>query len=335
MKNKTIIIAEAGVNHNGDISIAKKLIDAASKADADYIKFQTFKAKNIVTKGAIKSNYQMNNSIDKSKNQYKMLKSLELNDDFHRTLINHCRDKKIKFISSPFDFDSISYLNQFNLDFFKIPSGEITNYPYLKKLSKIGKPIILSTGMSNLKEIKDAMNVLLSGNLNKNKIFILHCNTSYPTNMEDVNLLAMDTIKNEFNVKVGYSDHTLGFEVSIAAVALGADVIEKHLTLDRKMPGPDHFASLEPLEFEQMVKSIRNINIACKGTGLKEPTQSETKNIIAARKSIVAKKKILKGEILNENNLTIKRPGNGISPMSWNKIIGLKSKKNYEIDDLI
>ena len=294
MKNKTIIIAEAGVNHNGDISIAKKLIDAASKADADYIKFQTFKAKNIVTKGAIKSNYQMNNSIDKSKNQYKMLKSLELNDDFHRTLINHCRDKKIKFISSPFDFDSISYLNQFNLDFFKIPSGEITNYPYLKKLSKIGKPIILSTGMSNLKEIKDAMNVLLSGNLNKNKIFILHCNTSYPTNMEDVNLLAMDTIKNEFNVKVGYSDHTLGFEVSIAAVALGADVIEKHLTLDRKMPGPDHFASLEPLEFEQMVKSIRNINIACKGTGLKEPTQSETKNIIAARKSIVAKKKDIK-----------------------------------------
>lgn len=333
--NKVIIIAEAGVNHNGDIEIAKKLIDSASKAKADYIKFQTFKAENIVTKMAEKSEYQKSRTDSSKTNQFEMLKSLELNYESHLELINYCNDKNIKFLSSAFDLESIDFLQSLNMDLFKIPSGEITNFPYLKKISYLDKPIVLSTGMATIDDIKNALNVLTSNNLTLDKISVLHCNTSYPTPMSDVNLKAMNHISKKFNVKVGYSDHTLGIEVPIAAVAMGATIIEKHLTLNREMDGPDHFASLEPKEFYEMVLAIKNISLACKGNGIKKPTESELKNVIAARKSIVAKKKILKGEIFNENNLTIKRPGNGISPMSWNKIIGLKSKKNYEIDDLI
>ena len=335
MIRKTIIIAEAGVNHNGDINLAKKLIDVAVDSGADFVKFQTFKAKNISSKYAKKADYQAVNSINKKENQYEMLKRLELSEKAHIELIKYCKKKKIKFFSTAFDVEGIEYLNSLNFDFFKIPSGEITNYPYLKKLSEIGKPVILSTGMSNLKEIKEALEVLISEKLSKKDITILHCNTAYPTPYEDVNLKAMLTIKNQFNIDVGYSDHTLGVEVPIAAVAMGAKVIEKHFTLSRKLVGPDHSASLEPSELKAMIISIRNIEKALIGDGFKEPSKSELKNISIARKSIVAKKKILKGEIFNENNLTIKRPGNGISPMLWDKIIGLKSKKNYQIDDLI
>lgn len=327
------IIAEAGVNHNGSIKIAKKLIDSAYLAGADAIKFQTFKAKNIATKKSEKANYQKQ-SEDKNDSQFKMLKRLELDYQAHIELIKYCKLKKIKFLSSPFDLESVKFLNNIGLKIFKIPSGEITNLPYLRQIGKLKKKIILSTGMSNISEIKNAIYNLVKFGTHKKNITLLHANSEYPTPMQDVNLRAMLTIGKKFNVKFGYSDHTLGIEVSIAAVAMGATCIEKHITLDRNMEGPDHKSSLEPNEIKLMINSIRNIELAL-GVSQKKPSKSELKNINLVRKSIVAKKKIKKGEILNETNISTKRPGYGISPMKWDKIIGTKAKKNYNEDDLI
>ncbi len=327
------IIAEAGVNHNGSIKIAKKLINLASEAGADAIKFQTFKAENIAIKNSEKANYQKN-TTSKKESQYKMLKKLELTKETHQELIRYSKKKKIQFLSSPFDHESIQLLNDLGLKIFKIPSGEITNFPYLKHVGKLKKKIILSTGMANILEIRKALNILINSGTKKSNIIVLHANTEYPTPMEDVNLNAMITIRNLFKVAVGYSDHTLGVEVDIAAVALGAKCIEKHFTLNRNMRGPDHKASLEPKELKYMVRSIRNIEIAL-GDGTKKPTKSEKKNIKIVRKSIVAKTKIKKGERLSKKNITIKRPGTGMSPMKWEKILGTKAIKNYNIDDLI
>ena len=330
---RVFIIAEAGVNHNGSIKIAKKLIDSACQAGADAIKFQTFKAKNIATKKSEKANYQKQLE-DKNDSQFKMLKRLELDYQAHINLIKYCKSKKIKFLSSPFDIESVKFLNNIGLKIFKIPSGEITNLPYLRQIGKLKKKIILSTGMSKISDIKNAIYYLVQSGTHKKNITLLHANSEYPTPMQDVNLRAMLTIGKKFNVKFGYSDHTLGIEVSIAAVAMGASCIEKHITLDRKMEGPDHKSSLEPNELELMINSIRNIELAL-GEGQKKPSKSELKNINLVRKSIVANKKIKKGEILNEINISTKRPGYGISPMKWDKIIGTKAKKNYNEDDLI
>lgn len=327
------IIAEAGVNHNGSIFIAKKLIDIAVDAGADAVKFQTFKAENIVTKNAPKVDYQKQ-TTRKEESQYEMIRKLELDFGSHRTLISYCDQKDIVFLSTPFDLDSIKLLNDLGLDIFKIPSGEITNLPYLRAIGKLNKKIIMSTGMANLEEVKTAYKVLIDSGTIPLNITILHANSEYPTQYEDVNLRAMQTIAYELNVKVGYSDHTLGIEIPIAAVAMGAVVIEKHFTLNRNMQGPDHKASLEPDELKKMVSAIRNIERAL-GSGLKEPSQSEQKNILTARKSIVASKEILKGELFSEDNITTKRPGIGISPMNWNEIIGKKAKKNYLNDELL
>ncbi len=334
MNKKTIIIAEAGVNHNGDILLAKKLIDAAAEANVDYVKFQTFNAKNLVTKKAEKASYQKENSDKKTESQLEMLQQLELSEEMHFELISYCKSKGVKFLSTGFDLESIHFLETLGLDFFKIPSGEITNLPYLEAVASLHKPVVISTGMADMKEIEQALQVFLDAKIDKGNITILHCNTEYPTPMSDVNLKAMLTIKNKFGVSTGYSDHTLGIEVPIAAVALGATVIEKHFTLDRNMKGPDHRASLEPDELKEMVSSIRNIEQAL-GHGRKEPSKSEKKNKEAARKSIVAKTKIEKGETFTEDNLTIKRPGVGISPMRWYEVIGKESLKDYEKDDLI
>lgn len=332
MSNKVLIIAEAGVNHNGDINLAKKLIDVAANTGVDYIKFQTFKAENLVSKSAKKAKYQ-EEATGTNESQYDMLKKLELTSENHDILIDYCNKKGVKFLSTAFDFESIEFLKD-KLDFYKIPSGEITNLPYLKKVANLNLPVVMSTGMANLEEIKQALDVLLNEGIIKENITILHCNTEYPTPMEDVNLLAMKTIEKELGVKVGYSDHTLGIEIPIAAVALGAKVIEKHFTLDKTMEGPDHKASLEPVELKNMVEAIRNIEKAM-GDGIKKPSSSEEKNIKIARKSIVAKKEIKKGEIFTEHNITVKRPGDGISPMEWYNVLGKKSEKNYQIDDLI
>ena len=327
------IIAEAGVNHNGSINLAKKLIDAASSSGADAIKFQTFKAKNLVTKNSEKANYQKV-LTDQNETQYDMLKKCELNKEAHLELIKYSKYKNIKFLSSPFDHESIELLNDVGLEIFKIPSGEITNLPYLKHVGKLNKKIILSTGMSNFDEVKNALAILINSGTKKNNITILHANTEYPTPIEDVNLRAMLTIGKELDVKFGYSDHTSGIEVGIAAVAIGARLIEKHITLDCNMEGPDHKASLEPSQFTEMVKAIRNIEKAL-GSNIKKPSKSEISNIKIVRKSIVAKTKIKKGDILNENNLTVKRPGKGLSPMKWDEIIGTKATQNYNEDDLI
>lgn len=331
----TIIIAEAGVNHNGNLELAKRLIEAAAKAGADYVKFQTFKASKMVSKNAKKADYQNKNISDGDDSQYAMLKQLEMPEDWHAELIAYADKNNIKFLSTGFDEESIDFLDRLGSPFFKIPSGEITNKPYLRHISGKGKPVILSTGMANMEEIKAAIKVLIENGVPKNKITVLHCNTEYPTPMEDVNLLAMTTLKNILGIKVGYSDHTQGIEVPIAAVALGANVIEKHFTLDRNMPGPDHKASLEPEELKAMVEAIRNIEKAVGGSGIKEPSPSELKNIAVARKSIVANCSIKKGELFTEQNLTVKRPGNGISPMLWDEILGLNAIKDFEPDDLI
>lgn len=330
---KTIIIAEAGVNHNGSIKIARDLIDVACDAGADYVKFQTFKAESLSTVHAEKANYQKKLTA-KGESQFTMLKKLELSLKDHKSLIDYSKRKNIKFLSTAFDIDSIDLLNDFDIPFFKIPSGEITNLPLLRHIGKIGKPVILSTGMSTMDEIISSVNILINSGISRSHLTVLHCNTEYPTPLEDVNLNAMLTIKNKLNLNVGYSDHTLGIEVPIAAVAMGAAVIEKHFTLDRRMPGPDHKASLEPNELKKMITNIRNIEKAL-GSKYKNPSKSEKKNILIARKSIVAKKEILKGEIFSENNLTTKRPGDGISPMSWDFIIGKKSTRNYKADELI
>jgi N,N'-diacetyllegionaminate synthase len=329
----TIIIAEAGVNHNGSIEFAKRLIDVAAKAGADYVKFQTFKAETLITKTAEKAEYQQE-LTGANETQFEMIKKLELDKQAHEKLINYCYKKGIKFLSTAFDHGSIELLAKLDIPIYKIPSGEITNLPYLRHVGGMGKPIIMSTGMSTLNEVRDAQNILLEAGVKKNDLTILHCNTEYPTPMTDVNLRAMLTIQDELGVKVGYSDHTLGIEMPIAAVAMGATVIEKHFTLDRNLPGPDHVASLEPDELKNMVTSIRNIEKAM-GDGLKNPSPSEIKNMSVIRKSIVAKQIIKKGELFSEENLTVKRPGTGISPIEWPKLVGQQSKQNYDPEDLI
>jgi len=331
--NKVFIIAEAGVNHNGSIDIAKKLIDAAVASGADAVKFQTFKAENLATKYAKKANYQKNLTNQKE-SQFDMLKKLELSKEMHTELINYSKIKDIKFLSSPFDYESIELLRDLGLKIFKIPSGEITNLPYLRHIGKLNKKIILSTGMSNIDEVKTALDILINSGTKKKNIIVLHANTEYPTPMEDVNLKAMLTIGKELEVNFGYSDHTLGIEVDIAAVAMGAKCIEKHFTLSCNMKGPDHKASLEPDQLKEMVKAIRNIERAL-GSNIKKPSKSELPNIQIARKSIVAKTKIKKGDILRENNITVKRPGGGISPMKWDNVVGTKATKDYSEDELI
>lgn len=328
---RTYIIAEAGVNHNGDFELAKKMILDGKKAGVDAVKFQTFKAGNLVASNAKKAEYQLK-STDNKESQQDMLKKLELSFREFCLLKEYAAELDIDFISTPFDEESVDFLDTLNMPFWKIPSGEITNLPYLYKIAKTKKPIILSTGMCTLEEIGEALDIF--GDYNREDITVLHCNTEYPTPFEDVNLNAMKTLKEKFHVKVGYSDHTQGIEIPIAAVALGAEVIEKHFTLDKNMPGPDHKASLEPDELKEMVKAIRNIEISL-GNGEKYPSESEKKNIAVARKSIVAKKDIKKGDIFTEENITTKRPGNGISPMEWFKVLGRKAIKDFQKDELI
>ncbi len=328
---KIFIIAEAGVNHNGSLETAMRLIDAAVKAGADAVKFQTFKAENLVCKDAGKAAYQME-TTDREESQLAMLKKLELTSDMHEQLMSYCREKEIMFLSTPFDMDSLHYLVGCGMPIVKVPSGEITNYPLLREVGKTERSVILSTGMSTLDEVKAALVVLRENGTRE--ITVLHCNTEYPTPYADVNLKAMLTLKDELGVSVGYSDHTEGIVVPVAAAALGATVIEKHFTLDKTMEGPDHKASLEPGELREMVSAIRNIEMAL-GDGRKEPSQSEQKNIAVARKSIVAKHDIARGEVFTEDNLATKRPGTGISPMNWNAIIGKKAKRDFQTDELI
>ena len=328
--NKTIIIAEAGVNHNGDINTAKRLIDVAAAAGVDYVKFQTFKAERLVSPSAQKAKYQIENDTSKDDSQLEMLKKLELSDNDHKELISYCKSKNISFFSTAFDKEGISYLYSLNFDMFKIPSGELTNYPYLKAIAKTRLPVILSTGMANLDEIEKSVNVLVSYGTKKSEITVLHCNTEYPTPMIDVNLKAMLTIKEKLGVSIGYSDHTLGLEVPIAAVALGAKIIEKHFTLDRNLKGPDHKASLEPNELKEMVIAIRNIEMAISGNGLKEVSLSEKKNIHIARKSIHLSKDLTSGSIINEQDIISLRPGDGICTMNWKDIIGKQINKDLK-----
>ena len=328
------IIAEAGVNHNGSTELAKKLIDAASDAGADAVKFQTFKAEKLVSRDAKKAAYQQENMQEESDSQFAMLKKLELDVATHKELIAYARSKNIMFLSTPFDLESVKLLDDLGLEIFKIPSGEITNLPYLRAIAKLGKKVVLSTGMSTMAEVREAFEVLLNNGTQKANITILHANTMYPTPMEDVNLRAMLGIQKELDVAVGYSDHTLGIEVPIAAVAMGASVIEKHFTLSRDMEGPDHKASLEPHELKAMVGAIRNIEQTL-GSSEKKPSASETPNITVARKSIVAARKIAKGEVLSKENLTVKRPGGGINPMQWDEILGKVATKEYDVDAMI
>lgn len=332
-RKNTYIIAEAGVNHNGSMDIACALIDAAKEAGTDAVKFQSFKAASLVSKHAAKADYQKK-TTDAHESQYEMIKKLELSANDHRKLIDYCKFKGIEFLSSPFDLDSIDLLNELGLATIKIPSGEIVNLPYLRKIGQLNKKAILSTGMADLGDIEDALDILVKSGTERNNITVLHCNTEYPTPFEDVNLKAMLTIKHAFHVKVGYSDHTPGIEVPIAAVALGAEVIEKHFTLDRNMEGPDHKASLEPAELKQMVAAIRNIEQAL-GDGVKKPSTSELKNKSIVRKSIVAIRHIKQGETLTAENIGIKRPGNGISPIRWDEIIGKTATRDFDYDELI
>jgi len=331
--NKVFIIAEAGVNHNGSIDLAKKLIEIAVDAGADAVKFQTFKAENLVSKNAQKADYQKL-TTDALESQFDMIKKLELDAETHRELIAYCQEKDIMFLSAPFDHESIDLLSDLGLQIFKIPSGEITNLPYLRHIGSLGKRVILSTGMSNLGEVGEALDVLINAGTSKNNITVLHANTMYPTPMEDVNLNAMLTIQKEFGIAVGYSDHTLGIEIDIAAVAMGASCIEKHFTLDKTMDGPDHKASLEPKELKAMVSAIRNIEKAL-GSSEKKSSPSEAVNIEIARKSIVASQSIKKGEKLSSKNITTKRPGAGLNPMKWDEILHKVASKDYQMDDLI
>ncbi len=331
--SKVFIIAEAGVNHNGSIAIAKKLIDQAAEAGVDAIKFQTFITKNVISKYASKAIYQRKHT-PKNESQFDMIKKLELDKNAHIELIERCKDKGVLFLSAPFDLESIDLLNALNLKIIKIPSGEITNLPYLRKIGSLRRKIIMSTGMATLKEVKVALDILIENGTKKKDIVILHCNTEYPTPFSDVNLLAMHAIKNKFRVQVGYSDHTPGIEAAIAAVALGARVIEKHFTLDKKMPGPDHQASLEPDELKRMVNAVRNVEMAL-GSGVKEASSSEKINKDVVRKSIVAAVDIKRGERFTEKNLAIKRPGTGINPMRWDVVLGKVAKKDFYQDELI
>ena len=332
-QNQVLIIAEAGVNHNGSLETAKQLVVAASEAGANMVKFQTFSADRLVTKSANKAEYQ-NQTTDALESQHAMIRKLELSFEMHKDLLLFCKQCNIEFFSTGFDIQSIDLLVDLGLKQFKIPSGEITNLPYLRYVGKYRKPVILSTGMANLGEIEAALDALETSGTQRKNITVLHCNTEYPTPMEDVNLKAMLAIRDTFGVKVGYSDHTLGTEVSVAAVALGATVIEKHFTLDRTLPGPDHKASLEPYELREMVMAIRNIEKAL-GDGIKRPSQSEIKNKLIARKSIVAATAIRKGEFFTKDNLAVKRPGTGISSMRWDEFIGQVAQKDYQKDELI
>lgn len=327
------MIAEAGVNHNGDLRLAKKMVDAAIECNADAIKFQTFRAESVISKFADKADYQKKTTGD-SESQVDMVKKFELSDNNFYELYDYCRDKGMMFLSSPFDLDSIALLERLGLETYKIPSGEITNLPYLRKIGRLNKRVILSTGMADLGEIEDALSVLtISGTL-RGKIALLHCNTEYPTPYGDVNLRAMLTIRNAFQIGVGYSDHTTGIEVPIAAVALGATIIEKHFTLSKELNGPDHQSSLVPEEFKRMVTAIRNIEAAL-GKGLKEPSKSEQKNIIVVRKSIVASRNIKPGDVFSEENITVKRPATGICPMLWDNVIGRISTRTFNTDEPI
>lgn len=331
--NKVFIIAEAGVNHNGDPQAAEKMVAAAAQAGADAIKFQTFTAGKLLVKNAPKADYQTANT-PAGESQFEMIKKLELDLDAHRKLIRCCKDNKIYFMSSPFDNDSIDLLNDLEVEIFKVPSGELINVPYLRRMGALNKTVFLSTGMATLTEIETALKELTRSGTAREKITVLHCNTEYPTPYEDVNLNAMLTIKNTFKINVGYSDHTPGIEVPVAAVALGASVIEKHFTLDKNQPGPDHKASLDPCELKLMVDSIRNIERAM-GDGVKKPSKSEAKNIKIARKSIVAGTAIKKGDIFSEANLAVKRPGTGISPLRWDEVIGRRAGRDFSEDEAI
>ncbi len=332
-KNKTTIIAEAGINHNGNIKIAKKLVDVAKISGANYIKFQTFKTENLVCKNTKTAKYQKKYG-EKKETQFNLLKKLEFSQTNHKKIIQHCKRKKISFLSSPFDLESLNLLFRLKVFHIKIASGEINNYILLKKVAKRAKKIFISSGMSTLSEVSEAIKILVKNGAKKKYITVLHCHTDYPTKLDDVNLYAMKNMEKKFNINVGYSDHTLRNETAIASVALGAKVIEKHITLNKNMKGPDHRASMEPKDFFNYVKLIRNTEVLL-GSYLKKPTKSELRNKTLVRKSIVAKKKINKGEIFSEQNITCKRPEGGISPIFWNKVMGKKSKKNFKTDEFI
>ena len=329
---KPLIIAEAGVNHNGDLLTALRLIDTASSAGADYIKFQTFKAESLVTHNSETADYQKENCGESS--QLEMLRKLELSFDDFKRIAAYCHEKEIGFLSTPFDFESIEFLDSMNMDFFKIPSGEIDNFPYLEKIALTGKPVIISTGMATPEEIADCLEIFYNKGYSKDKITLLHCTTQYPAPLKDVNLRAMITLRETFGISTGYSDHTKGIEVAVAATALGAKIIEKHFTLSRAMEGPDHKASLEPQELSKMIEEINNVALAL-GDGIKRIAESEKLNRRVARKSIVAAKFIKKGEIFTESNLTVKRPGTGLSPKLWHNILGKVSDRDYKPDQLI
>jgi N-acetylneuraminate synthase/N,N'-diacetyllegionaminate synthase len=335
MRETVLIIAEAGVNHNGNLEMALELIDKAAEAGADVVKFQTFKAENLVSESAQKAEYQISNTSDKEESQFAMLKKLEIKEDWYPLLMERCKQREIEFLSTGFDEDSIDFLDSLNLSFYKIPSGEITNKPYLKHIAKKGKPIVLSTGMCDLKEIEDALGVLEENGISREQVVVLHCNTEYPTPMKDVNLLAMNHISRELGVKIGYSDHTLGIEVSVGAVALGARVIEKHFTLDRNLPGPDHAASLEPKELGALVRSVRNMESAISGSGIKEPSESELKNREIARKSIHLNKELEAGHVIKMEDLVMLRPAIGISPMQMDEVLGRRLIRNLPQSSLI
>jgi N,N'-diacetyllegionaminate synthase len=333
MKNRTLIIAEVGVNHNGDIGLAKQLIDAAAEAGADLVKFQTFNANRLVTRTAKKAEYQVL-STGKKESQYEMLCRLELSLEIYKELIAYCEMRNIEFFSTAFDVESVNLLVSLGQNQFKIPSGEITNLPYLRHIGQMRKSVILSTGMATLGEIESAIDALEQVGTMRTNITVLHCTTEYPTAMNEVNLRAMQSIREAFGVAIGYSDHTSGIEVAIAAVAMGATVIEKHLTIDRNLHGPDHKASLEPIDLKTMVTAIRNIEVAL-GDGIKRPTSSECRNKQVSRKSIVASLPIKAGDTFSEQNVTTKRPGTGISPMQWDEVLGRRSTRNFVIDELI
>ena len=329
--NKVFVIAEAGVNHNGNMDIAKKLVDVAVSAGADAVKFQTFKAERLVCRDAKMAEYQLE-TTDKTETQFSMLKRLELTVEMHQELLNYCREKEIMFLSTPFDIESARMLIDLGISMLKIPSGEITNFPYLREIAKYRKKMILSTGMSEIEEVQSALEILKENGTDD--IILLHCNTQYPTPLSDVNLLAMVEMGKNLGVPVGYSDHTQGIEVPLAATALGACVIEKHFTFDKKMKGPDHKASLDPYEFKEMVQGIRKVEQIL-GDGIKQVSQSEKNNLSIVRKSIVAARPIRKGEIFTEENITVKRPGTGVSPMQWNDVLGMTASQNYEADEMI
>lgn len=329
--NKVFVIAEAGVNHNGSVETAKKLVDVAVSAGADAVKFQTFKAERLVCRDAKKAEYQLE-TTNKAETQFAMLKRLELTLEMHQELLEYCKEKKIMFLSTPFDIESAKMLVNMGVPIIKIPSGEITNFPYLREIAKYRRKVILSTGMSDLEEVQSAIEVLKENGTED--IILLHCNTQYPTPLADVNLLAMVTMGKKLGLPVGYSDHTQGIEVPLAAVALGACVIEKHFTLDKEMEGPDHKASLEPCELQNMVDGIRKVEQML-GNGIKQVSQSEKDNLLIVRKSIVAARPIRKGEVFTEENITVKRPGTGVDPMRWNEVLGMVASQNYEADEMI